>query len=385
MNKLISNINGGYPFVLDDLRFMDDANRDAFRGMLYFLEQFNGRDGIVLHKKTDTFTGGTTIPDTYVFYKGEIYKIPSQQLATSGGFTQGYVVTFPTSYQSGGAGTKTFQDGNTHETYQIREATITKQAVQQGDVIAFSWTSQGWIANTNFSYREIMKRYMGIDTIESNVATNTTNIDTNTSNINVNTSDINQINLGTFSALTYNLPNICKFTSADGSASKRNNHAWDGQSQSWLKATRINENLIVIDFNIEDIQSPSYNDHGENFGGFLMRNLGSAFYNLPEFEHLTDVYGVCEARCLSHSACISGHAEVVKDPSSDDGLIVMVQNPSGLNSITALNRGYTINGSTGSATATSDLDFRPRWRFRGQITVGFYGIPNQIPQGGGGL
>lgn len=126
MNKLLTNINGGFPFVLDDIRFNDVAYRDAFKGILEaFNIPSNGRYIISGCEITQT---GTPVPTHwqisagYIFYDGEIYPVDAHSIQIQLGQGMDYYWQPVISYDA--AGLKTFEDGLQHDTYEVRKAKV---------------------------------------------------------------------------------------------------------------------------------------------------------------------------------------------------------------------------------------------------------------------
>lgn len=75
MDKLKTDINGGFPLTLDDLRFEQDAIRGAFRGLL---NGFKGSiDTFIISGVNVTSAGGISwnVSEGWVCFKGEICKV----------------------------------------------------------------------------------------------------------------------------------------------------------------------------------------------------------------------------------------------------------------------------------------------------------------------
>lgn len=373
MNKLISNINGGYPFVLDDLRFQDSAYREAFKGVFDHYEKINGFDGIVFHQESQ-YPFGSNFPESYCFYQGEIYRIPETPLSSTGSPVNAYIVNFSTNtYETGGAGTKVFQDGQTHETYQIRTATLQKvNTVNVGDFVALVYGTGGnWNAGLTHDFKKIMKTYVGIPDIESDITTLDTAVGQNTSDIQTNETDIQLMNNAWkyMSTLNLNLWVRFKETSA-GTGGTEQPVEWAGQSSSHVKYKRLNDNTGVIDFFINDIKCPSHDDVGTIAS---LRIYMSEFIDglaLMNPTRIKSFYTTCEVRCLSHNGVVSGTGQMTVD-STGKYVVVRAQNPNGASSYVAFNRQYTI-GSYGETTVTSGTSFEPRFMIYGQAVVEWY-------------
>lgn len=121
MDKFLNNIAGGLPFVLDDFRFDDSAVRDAIKGILSgFLT--TGVDNFIVYgcEVTTNIIGGNTeytVSEGYIFYEGEIFYVAAHVLTEATSF----IPYWGTKIYYDPTGNKTFQDLNSHDTYQKRE------------------------------------------------------------------------------------------------------------------------------------------------------------------------------------------------------------------------------------------------------------------------
>lgn len=118
MNKFLTLSTGGLDFRSDDLRFEQDAVRDALRG--------------ILSSAGDCVLSGCAITGVvvlgvnkyrcapgYVAIDGEVYKVNGSDVVTGLAF---YYLEVDESYDT--AGNKTFADLGTHQTYLVRVATF---------------------------------------------------------------------------------------------------------------------------------------------------------------------------------------------------------------------------------------------------------------------
>lgn len=127
MNKLIIP-NGGMPLFGDDFNFLDDAQRDALKGVLYELAL--PYDGNLILGGCELTTSGptTTISAGYVLIDWEVCYFPgtsfSSVLDPTGSFS------LDTSWDSDGL--KTFANGASLNTYQIRRAVFNQGAISGG-------------------------------------------------------------------------------------------------------------------------------------------------------------------------------------------------------------------------------------------------------------
>ena len=130
MNKLLTNINGGFPYKLDDLRFLDDAQREALKGLVKALIGDATFAILVGCEQSEPVQGTWHINEGYIFFNDEIFYAPAQDInaITAGGYYWQEKITYDS------AGDKAFEvDGVVHQTYQIRQAELvfseTEQAV----------------------------------------------------------------------------------------------------------------------------------------------------------------------------------------------------------------------------------------------------------------
>jgi len=131
MNQLRTNTNGGFPFVLDDLRWMDSAYRDTFTSIFSYLKDAGLGSGV---PQTSFIISGCEIVHNapnydiaagYIVRVGEIFKVEAHSISDS----------LPNTYQwkavlgYDGSGTKTLQGGGTYDAYEIRMAEVLNQAL----------------------------------------------------------------------------------------------------------------------------------------------------------------------------------------------------------------------------------------------------------------
>jgi hypothetical protein len=119
MNKLQTNYNGGFPFDLDDIRFEQNAIREAFKGMLSALSIPVETNGILSGCESD----GTDVTAGFVVIDHEILYFPGSVLP---GITPGpgklHHFRLSVSYDSNGL--ETFENGSSHDTWEIRTAEL---------------------------------------------------------------------------------------------------------------------------------------------------------------------------------------------------------------------------------------------------------------------
>lgn len=119
MNKLKTLATGGFPFVLDDLRFTHNAYEEAFKGILSAFGIAPTETFILSGCKRTVGGGVVSVTEGYISLQGEVLYMPPQS----------YPVTTDTEYlavniQYDPAGLKLFQDASTNDTYEVRQAQI---------------------------------------------------------------------------------------------------------------------------------------------------------------------------------------------------------------------------------------------------------------------
>lgn len=143
MNKLINTDSGGYPFVLDDLRFVDDAVREALKGNLNFLG-----DGFVLSANYNDITAATSwsFPETFAILNGEILRIPAFTANSSPAVGKYYKLELDSTFTGTTPGLKTFLDASSNETYNVRNGKLTLQTTPLvgGEIVILSGNTAKW-------------------------------------------------------------------------------------------------------------------------------------------------------------------------------------------------------------------------------------------------
>jgi hypothetical protein len=117
MNYLNTTNNGGFPFVLDDLRWEADAVREA-------LAELNAvwGDNYILSGCVITDGGATyNITAGAIVLGGEIYKVDAGSITKPG---VGQDLVFVASESFDPSGLKTFESGSSFNTYVIRKAAL---------------------------------------------------------------------------------------------------------------------------------------------------------------------------------------------------------------------------------------------------------------------
>lgn len=126
MNKLITTDIGGFPVVLDDIRFIDTAIRESFAAVFksFMQNEDTSNVALIIHGCEKTTTG--TFPTITNTYSPGIVVLDGEPLLFQGLVVSGVDVarrwvidnTFDPS------GDKLFKNGDTNSTYQIRTAKL---------------------------------------------------------------------------------------------------------------------------------------------------------------------------------------------------------------------------------------------------------------------
>jgi len=124
MNRLKTNINGGFPLALDDIRYNDDAYRHAFANLLkVFAFPVSDNPNFVVNgcerqNETSTYC---EVTDGYVWIQDELIRVDAHSLTLS---TPGdsWGLKKQTTFDS--AGNKVFFNGTSHQTYEKNRAVL---------------------------------------------------------------------------------------------------------------------------------------------------------------------------------------------------------------------------------------------------------------------
>lgn len=125
MNKFITTDNGGLPFQLDDLRFIDDSVRNAFKGILsaYGIDP---ADSFIISGCAVTSGFGGIVWDVaagYISLDGEVLEVDAHSITKT--LLPGEAHFWQVVTSNDPAGLKTFQSTIGYNTYQIRKAQVT--------------------------------------------------------------------------------------------------------------------------------------------------------------------------------------------------------------------------------------------------------------------
>lgn len=135
MNKLKTTDLGGFPVVLDDLRWIDDSVRDAFKAIFASYGDKFIISGCDL--SYDNINLEYTCTEGYIYFNGEILKCAGG-IASHDGEVNIAVWNLETLYDA--AGLKAFANEVSHDTYEIRRAKFQSVDIEEiaGKLLATS-------------------------------------------------------------------------------------------------------------------------------------------------------------------------------------------------------------------------------------------------------
>jgi hypothetical protein len=121
MNKFITTDLGGLPFTLDDIRFQQDATRDALAGLLSTWGI--NPNGVYILSGCDILDLGSalSVSEGYIAIDGEVLKVESHVAIKATGLNVNY---FEVVVSNDPNGLKTFDSGGSFDTYEVREAKV---------------------------------------------------------------------------------------------------------------------------------------------------------------------------------------------------------------------------------------------------------------------
>lgn len=368
MNKLINTDVGGYPFVLDDLRFMDDSVRDAFKGSFYHLiDSTLVNDGFIFDKNTTFGPSAVPVinasdswifPETYAFLNDEILLIPQTVLASTFSFGDFYCLEIDASFTGTTPGLKTFQDATSKETYQLRVGKLTKKSgasmVLGTDILILIGIGSDWqyINNGRYSYRT--REILGLNDLQTTIEDNETRSFANQNEI---TSIYNSWN----KLATSSIQSKIKFNSSTvASASGDTAISGMDHANSQLKFKLIGKTLFV-DFYFKDITIPTY----------ATSPVSSFIVDLSFITGLNNILKFsAQGKALEsvYSGTLSGSLNIENHSLSTKKFLLSINKPHG-DSRASFNREYQFD-TTGaiSVSATLDTDRACSWTLFGSFT-----------------
>lgn len=128
MNKFITTYLGGLPAYLNDLRFLDDAYRLAFKGVMSTYGVADNEVVILSGCVEGTSGSNSTLTPGYVSIGGEICYVPEQIWPTPSHIS-GLIAYFDFNLSYDSEGLKVFENSTVNDTYQIRTVKISLNTV----------------------------------------------------------------------------------------------------------------------------------------------------------------------------------------------------------------------------------------------------------------
>ncbi len=131
MDRLKVTDPGGFPIVLDDLAFLQNAYSEAFKGIGSFSDpNLAAANGFILSGCERTTPGGvSTFQPGYIYLQGEVYKVDLHSFTEVPAETEHWTVV----ETNDPAGNKVFFDTTSHDTYKVRKAKVVTTASPPGD------------------------------------------------------------------------------------------------------------------------------------------------------------------------------------------------------------------------------------------------------------
>lgn len=365
MNKLITTDTGGYPFVLDDLRFMDESYREGIKGLFYnLINPTLANDGFLIDNELVYINASNswTFPETFCYLNGEIYLIPETVLTSSSVSGKVYVLEENITYSGTAPGLKTFQDAGTHETYQIRKAKLTQKltsALTPTDVVVLRGYSilsvNNWKKEDVNSYTWRLSNLIGLN--DTKVRVSTIEDTLNEQNLNVpewnEISDKTTIPTSLFrnSSSTPSLTGNVAFTTAD--MDEVNSH---------VKCKIIGKTLFC-DFNLKSIVLPTYAT--APVSSFILKLDNIPGVSIGEILKFSNV-GRAD---VDHLNALAGALTIENHDLINDAIIMTIDAPHGT-SKASFNREYEF-ASAGSlqVQATAVTTHVMTWTLKGSFTA----------------
>lgn len=118
MNRLETNYNGGMPLDLDDIRWIDDAVREALKGSSIPWANYYVLTGCAV-----TTSATKDIAEGYCVIDGEICYVPAHSVAIPGVMADhDWVIQLEETFDSDGL--ETFENASSNDTYAIRRGKL---------------------------------------------------------------------------------------------------------------------------------------------------------------------------------------------------------------------------------------------------------------------
>lgn len=118
MNKLLTEFTGGFPFLLNDLRFIDDAVKLAIADLTTAVA---GSEPVIIYGcQTQQQANFVSVSEGAIFWQGEIWHVYPHNFTAPNPMTEAPYWNFVT--ENGPEGSRTFENAETHQVHQIRKA-----------------------------------------------------------------------------------------------------------------------------------------------------------------------------------------------------------------------------------------------------------------------
>ena len=132
MNKFLTNLNGGLPLFLDDIRFLDDIYRNSIHAIVKGIA-----DKIIISGINPTISEQNNLvtEEGFILYLNEILYVPANSVA----YNENLEYVFRRSVTT--SGTRIFSDQSENDVYELRTGYIEEiapQNIQSSDLKVFS-------------------------------------------------------------------------------------------------------------------------------------------------------------------------------------------------------------------------------------------------------
>ena len=355
MNKLINTDSGGYPFVLDDLRFVDDSVREALKGGLSFLG-----DGFVLSANYNDITAATSwsFPETFAVLNGEILRIPAFTANSSPAVGKWYKLELDSTDSGTTPGLKTFQDASVHETYNLRKGILTLQTTPLvgGEVVILSGNTAKW-------------EYYDVNTHKKRLADNI-GLTTTTTTANAAQSDatdaLDEL-IGIKEAWSVQnagdlVGNVLRNSAYDGSASGNASMTFDSAS-SYFRMKVVGK-TVIIQYNIVDIQVVAWNTAEVN--SITLDLIAADILQSPTTIKPFNAIGRASSTVQGIPAA---HLKISDHSTKPGALLFNLVDPNYSLQRKSFNRKATFDVSTLELTNTGDLTFTNNISLTGTLII----------------
>ena len=130
MNKLDTTNNGKQPIFLNDIRFVDEANRNAFFALIKAISKDENR---ILYgcEITTIVNDDYSIAEGAVVIQGEVLQVSAQNFTTTN-LADTYFILQETDLAEG---IRVFGNGSTHYVYKKRDAQIVEDALPDANLV----------------------------------------------------------------------------------------------------------------------------------------------------------------------------------------------------------------------------------------------------------